>query len=295
MKRQLLKLSALAALALGLAVSPAAAASLQLKDGTLVRGTYLGGTSATVNFQVDGQVKQYNVSDIMLIDFGAGGSAGAAPTTSASANGTAGGPADSAPAASMPSQASDPPQPAPPAPAASTATSNSVTVPAGTHLLVRMIDSIDSDTNHVGDTFQASLAEPLAVGDRVLAPKDALVYGRLVEARQAGHIQGQSELRVELTGIQINNQTLSIVTSNYDVAGQSRGEQSAKRAGVGAGLGALIGALAGGGKGAAIGAGIGAGTAGAVQVLTHGSQIRIPSETELDFTISQPFNVPTAS
>lgn len=294
MKTLLMRSSLLAALALGLMVTAAEAASLQLKDGTLVQGKYLGGTSATVNFEVDGQIKQYNVSDIMLIDFGAGGpssggSAANAPTPIAPPSNA---PAASGPAPSPSSQASAPPPAAAPAPAAP---SDSVTVPSGTHLLVRMIDSINSETNRVGDTFQASLAEPLAVGDRVLAPKDTLVYGRLVEARAAGRIQGQSELRVELTGIQINNQTVSIVTSNYDVAGQSRGEQTAKRAGVGAGLGALIGALAGGGKGAAIGAGLGAGTAGAVQVMTHGSQIKIPSETELDFTISQPFSVQSAS
>ncbi len=261
-----------AVLALGLAVSIAAADSLQLKNGTVLQGTYLGGTSQTLNFEVNGQLKQYNVSDVMLIDFGT---------------------ATPAPVASSDTRPASTPDVSYPASADSTA--NSITVPAGTHLLVRMIDSINSSTNHVGDKFQASLAAPLAVGTTVIAPKDTLVYGRLIQAEQAGRIQGQADLRLELTGIQINNQIVSLVTSDYNVAGKSRGKQTATRTGVGAGLGALIGAIAGGGKGAAIGAGIGAGSAGAIQVLTHGPQIQIPSETELDFTLSQPFTVQTTS
>jgi hypothetical protein len=269
-----------AALALGLLVPGLRAASLQLRNGTIVQGKYMGGTSEAVNFMVNGQLKQYNISDILLIDFTANDGAVTSDSSPSAA------PPQSSPDASVSTSA----------PATSAAPSSDsqgdITVPSGTHLLVRMIDGVDSSTNHVGDKFQASLAEPLAVGDRVLAPKDALVYGRLVESRQAGRIQGQSELRLELTGIQINNQIVSIVTSDYDVAGSSRGKQSVERTGVGAGIGAIIGAIAGGGKGAAIGAGVGAGTAGAVQVMTHGQQVRVPSETELDFTVAQPFTVP---
>lgn len=280
MRNLAIRSSLLAALVFGLSVAVAGAASLQLKDGTIVQGTYLGGTSQTVNFEVNGALKQYNVSDVLLIDFGNA----PGPPVSSNLPATSGSTAAQMPATAT---ANDAP--------ASTAPGDSITVPAGTHLLVRMIDRISSKTNQVGDRFQASLAEPLAVGDTVVAPKDALVYGRLVSAQQAGRIEGQSELRLELTGIQINGQIVSLVTSDYNAVGKSRGKQSAERAGVGAGLGALIGALAGGGKGAAIGAGLGAGTAGAVQVLTHGPQIQVPSETELDFTVSQPFTVPMAS
>jgi hypothetical protein len=155
-----------------------------------------------------------------------------------------------------------------------------------------MIDSVDSRTNKVGDTFQASLEEPLVAEGRVLAPKGADVYGRLNEVKEAGRVEGQSELRLELTGVQINQQVVPIVTGNYDVAGKSRGKNSAEKIGGGAVLGALIGAIAGGGKGAAIGAGVGAGAGTAAQVLTHGQQVHVPSEAVLDFTLKQPVSVP---
>lgn len=169
--------------------------------------------------------------------------------------------------------------------------SQSVTVPAGTRIMIRMIDGVDSSKNHVGDKFRASLEENLVANGVVVASKGADVYGRLAEAKEAGHIKGKSQLKLELTDISINQQLQPIMTGEYDVAGKSRGSNTAKKVGGGAAAGAVIGAIAGGGKGAAIGAGIGAGAGTAVQVFTRGEQVRVPSETLLEFRIEQPFTV----
>lgn len=173
--------------------------------------------------------------------------------------------------------------------------SQSVTVPAGTRIMIRMIDGVDSSKNHVGDKFRASLEENLVANGVVVASKGADVYGRLAEAKEAGHIKGKSQLKLELTDISINQQLQPIMTGEYDVAGKSRGSNTAKKVGGGAAAGAVIGAIAGGGKGAAIGAGIGAGAGTAVQVFTRGEQVRVPSETLLEFRIEQPFTVTLAS
>jgi hypothetical protein len=178
------------------------------------------------------------------------------------------------------------------APADSTST---VTVPAGTTILIRMIDGVDSKTNKVGDIFHASLEDALVVGDKVIAPKGADVYGKLANAASAGKIKGKSQLQLQLTGIRINGQIQTIVTSTYEVAGGSRGKQSAGRIGGGAAVGAIIGAIAGGGKGAAIGAGVGAGAGTAVQVMTKGEQVRVPSETLLEFKLDQSANLVVAN
>jgi hypothetical protein len=169
--------------------------------------------------------------------------------------------------------------------------SQSVTVPAGTRIMVRMIDGVDSSKNHVGDRFRASLEENLVVNGVVVASKGADVHGRLAEAKEAGHIKGKSQLKLELTDISINQQLQPIMTGEYEVAGKSRGSNTAKKVGGGAAAGAVIGAIAGGGKGAAIGAGVGAGAGTAVQVFTKGEQVRVPSETLLEFRIEQPFTV----
>jgi hypothetical protein len=153
-----------------------------------------------------------------------------------------------------------------------------VTVPANTIISVRTIDSIDSKTNQAGQIFKASLNAPIVAGDRVIVPAGADAYIKLVSASSAGHIAGRSELGLELA-------------SYVKQSGTSRGKQSAERVGGGAAIGALIGAIAGGGKGAAIGAAVGGGAGTGVQVFTHGQQVKIPSETRLDFTLQQPLDI----
>lgn len=291
MKRSLFCLGILAILTLWFAVAPAGADTLKLRSGQTVQGKYLGGTDSRIDFLVSGHVQGYNVTDVQSLSFDGkpyGQSAADAPagTTRSSAQPYTADPETPVSSAPMPSSAAV----SSPAPSAS-----SLTIPTGTTLVVRMIDGVDSSVNKVGDTFNASLEAPLVVGDTVLAPKGADVYGRLVESRQAGHIQGQSELRLELTGVKIHNQVVSIVTGAYEVAGQSRGKNSAEKVGGGAVIGALIGAIAGGAKGAAVGAGVGAGAGTAVQVMTHGQQVRVPSETVLNFTLQQPVTVPASS
>jgi len=151
-----------------------------------------------------------------------------------------------------------------------------------------MIDSINSETNKIGETFVAVLDEPLYQGGVEVVPRGADVRGRIANINEAGRVAGKAELGLELTQIVVNGVPYSLTTSEYEQAGASRGGQTAKRAGLGAAIGAGIGAIAGGGKGAAIGAGVGAGGATAVQVLTKGEKLNIPSETKLEFTLRSP-------
>jgi hypothetical protein len=154
-----------------------------------------------------------------------------------------------------------------------------------------MIDSIDSSRNHVGEQFVASVDAPVIVGDRVLIQKSADAWVQLVQARSAGHITGQSELQLELVSLRSTGTCYDAVSSSYEVHGASRGKDTAKKVGGGAALGTLIGAIAGGGKGAAIGAAAGAGAGTAVQVLTHGQQVKVPSETKIDFKLESPVTI----
>jgi hypothetical protein len=238
----------LAAVALGLFfVGTAAADTLELKDGRVLKGKYLGGTQAVLRFEM---------------------------------NGSAAAVSDPEPGRRLRGE-----------PARSSAPDGTVTIPAGESLLVRMIDGVDSSKNHVGDIFHASLETDLTVGDTVVARKGTDVYGRLAEAKEAGHISGSSELQLELTRIVIDGRDYPVVSSDYTLQGKGRGKNTAEKVGGGAALGAIIGAIAGGGKGAAIGAGVGAGAGGAVQVLTRGQQVKVPSETVLEFRLQQPATV----
>ena len=164
-----------------------------------------------------------------------------------------------------------------------------VTVPAGTSLLVRMIDTVDSSKNPAGSRFTASLETNLEVGGVVVAPAGTRVYGRLAESKEAGRMAGKSELQLELTEIVVNGTAYPVLSSDYQVKGKSSGGRSAKRILGGAGLGALIGGIAGNaGMGAAIGAAAGT-TAAVVQ---KGEKVSVPSETLLEFRLQQPASLP---
>jgi hypothetical protein len=166
-----------------------------------------------------------------------------------------------------------------------------VTVPAGSTISIRMIDGVDTATNKTGEVFKASLDAPIVVDDQVIVPKGSDVAVKLVSASSAGKIKGRSELTLAAETIVFQGKTYNISTTDVRQAGASRGKRSAATIGGGAALGALIGGLAGGGKGAAIGAAVGGGAGTGVQVFTKGQQIRIPSETKLDFTLEQPFDI----
>lgn len=181
--------------------------------------------------------------------------------------------------------------PASGAQAASTAKSNTVTVPAGTVVTVRMIDKIDSKINQPGQEFAASLNSAVVAGDRIAFPQGAECRVRLVQAKESGHFKGSSELELELVSISANGTTYNVQSGYYQAAGASRGKRTAETVGGGAAVGTIIGAIAGGRKGAAIGAGAGAATGAGVQAVTRGPQVKVPSETKIDFTLKSPVTV----
>lgn len=257
--------------ALILAASMASADTLELKNGSQIKGRFLGGTETEISFQVGSTVQKYNLADIVSLKFDLEGVADAP------------GPQ---PQSSLPDN---------PGPAAAVETKPAyATIPAGTQISVRTIDAIDSSQSRVGDRFQASLEEPLTLEGSVVVPQDALVYGRLTEAKESGTFTGKSQLRLELTGIVVNGKTVPVVTGDYEATGKSRGASTAKRTVGGAALGAIIGAVADGGQGAAIGAGVGAGAGAGSEIITRGDRVKVPSETLLDFTLQQDVSIPTS-
>jgi len=166
-----------------------------------------------------------------------------------------------------------------------------VSIPAGTRVAVRMADAIDSSTNKPGELFLAILDEGIPLEGADVIPKGTDVYIKLANAKSAGRVTGTSELELQLNKMVWQGKTYPLVSNSYEQKGKSRTKQTATRVGIGAGVGAAIGAIAGGGKGAAIGAAVGGGGATAVQVFTKGEQIKVPSETQLDFNLQAPVSV----
>jgi hypothetical protein len=283
--------AALTLAAVCILISAAWADSLELKNGSVIKGRYLGGSRDDISFQVGSSVQHYPVSDIVSLRFERDRDHADNWDNHASSEVNRDEP--QRPDDMAPQLMSRSDQTTPPADPASY--QGSVTVPSGTQIKIRMIDSVDSNHNQVGDAFKASLEQAIVVNDQTVVPKGADVYGKLEQATEAGHIAGRSQLKLALTGVVINGQTIPITTGDYSVTGKSRGVSTAERVGGGAALGALIGGIAGGGGGAALGAGIGAGAGTAVQVMTKGEQVHVPSETLLEFQLQQDATMPVAN
>jgi hypothetical protein len=269
-------------LCIGLALACAAtgfADTLTLRSGRVIQGTYLGGSARQVRVDVGDRIETLDVSDVSRIEFNSS-------------------------AASVPAP---PPPPAPPSEpvlvrrsesnvfrpdtepvAASPPARWSGELPAGTNMVVRLIDGVDSDMNRVGQTFSASLDEPVMINGETVIPRGADVVVKLVDSKESGKFTGRSELTLDLVSVKIDGRPVDINTQTVSRESSSRGERTAKVAGGTAAVGAIIGAIAGGGKGAAIGAAAGGAAGAGAEVVTKGQRVKIPSETRLTFVTDTP-------
>ena len=270
--------------------APAFSDTLVLKNGEKVSGYFEGGSPRVIKFRTsDGVVKDYDLLSVQQIQFGDEKTASSPNSSNATTS-----PSNAATSRSATSAADPKLLPGTERvtrPASTNAANTGWTIPTGSKIVIRMIDSVNSETNKLGDTFVAVLEEPISQGGVEVIPRGADVRGRIAKIDDAGRLKGSAQLGLELSQIIVNGIPYSVTTSEYNEVGEGRGKETAKRAGIGAGIGAAIGAIAGGGKGAAIGAGVGGAGGTAIQVLTKGEKLNIPSETKLEFTLRSPLVV----
>jgi hypothetical protein len=294
---------------------------ITLKNGRVINGTYLGGSSRQIKVEIGDQIETFDVQEVARIEFGA--PAVSAPAQDRPTLRRASPPPDdnqptlrrSSPppdddrptlrrsdsdSASDSDRASDrrpapilrpdaePSVSSPPPPAPAVA---SIQLPAGTNLVVRMIDGVDSEKNSVGQTFSASIDEPVTINGNIAIPRGADAVVKLVDSKDSGKFTGRAELTLSLQSIKVNGQAVDINTQSLTRESDSRGQKTARNTAVGAVAGTIIGAIAGGGKGAAIGAGAGAGAGAGTQAVTKGEKVKIPSETRLTFVLDNPVTI----
>jgi hypothetical protein len=161
----------------------------------------------------------------------------------------------------------------------------SITLPQGTNIVVRTIDPIDSQTATQGQSFAASLDQPVELNNQTVIPRGADAVLRLVEDQKSGTFTGRTELALALISVKVNGNYVPVNTQTVTKVSDARGQQTAKVVGGAAAVGAIIGAIAGGGKGAAIGAGAGGAAGAGVQVATKGQRVKVPPETRLTFAL----------
>ena len=166
-----------------------------------------------------------------------------------------------------------------------------IQIAAGTEIVVTADQSVSSKVNNSGDHFDASLAEPVVVGDKVVIPKGAKAIGTVTDAKSAGRFKGNAAITLTLSSVHVSGEDYEVKTTEVTESGKGRGKRTAEGAGGGAVVGALIGAIAGGGKGAAIGAGAGAGAGTAGTAMTGNRDVTVGAETPLHFKLQEALEV----
>ena len=269
----------------GKGAAPAAGqqATVTLNDGSTFSGTVTSSSTSAITLQGStGETRTYPMTQVASVQYGQ-----AAPVNQAAQPPAAAPqPVQSTVSAPVPAQSvAAPPRPV----------EEFRTIPAGTTLEVRNNDTIDSQTAEVGQTFSGVIErEVLDTDGRVAIPRGASATLVVRSASGQGKLQGQSDLAVDVSSVDVAGRRYRLETSDFVERG-TQGLGTNKRTGVfvggGAALGGIIGALAGGGKGAAIGALSGAGAGTATQGLTRGKAVRIPSETLLTFKLEAPVRI----
>jgi hypothetical protein len=168
---------------------------------------------------------------------------------------------------------------------------DSVTLPQGTAIHVRLDQAVASNQARSGDEFAATVSEPVIVEGKTVLPQGTPVKGRVVEAKKSGRLMGVAHLRLALTDVEVGGKSYELRTISTSRAGGNHKNRNLAWIGGGGAGGATIGAIAAGGKGALIGGPVGAGLGTTVAFLTGKKDIRLPPETPLTFKLTQPVTV----
>jgi len=224
---------------LSLVANTSAADTLELADGTIMEGDFVGSSNGIVMFNAGDSVEAFPESQVVGIYLSEG-----VATSEALASA--------------------------PAPSA-------ITAPAGTRLVIRMADSIDTRRHKAGHKFRGQLEGAIVVNGVTVAPRGTFVYGTITASQQSGRVAGKSALAMEFTDIMIDDQLYPLATGT--LAAQSGGE--AGRTIGRTARAAAIGGLIDGKSGARTGMKVGAGAA----LLTSGESINIPAGTLLETSL----------
>ena len=248
-----------------------AADTLTLKDGSTINGRFLSSNGISIRFATGSQANSFDLDDIDSIRFGK------LPIGVVRSD---------APSATSARQIA-------PVRAATPAVPQGFTIRPGYQLLVRLADPVDSKRDQPGQTYHASLEQPITVNGAVAIPRGADVVAVLRDEQQSGRITGKTSLTIALRSVTVAGKSYDLATSTVNKSISSRTARSGEVIGGTAALGAIVGALAGGGRGAGIGAASGAGLGTIAEVATSGQRVRIPSETVLTFTLANPLEIGT--
>lgn len=237
MKHSIAPIGWLLLLGLAFLITPATAQTLTLVGGETISGRYMGGTQETIIFEVNGETQIFNLTEVESLTFDY----------------------ESVSAA-----------------AAQAAPENTITVPAGTLIMVKLDQTIVTGRNKAGERFTATLETDVVIEGYVIAPRGTKLYGKIVEAQKGGRLARKASLQLTLTDVMVDNQLRPIHTDMFGVEGERSG--TLKKMAVGAAIGGIAAGDDGLNEGAAYGL--------AAAAMTPGNQIQLPQGALIDFHLA---------
>jgi hypothetical protein len=235
-------LTIIIAAAASLAAGTIFADTIELADGTLLEGDFVGSSNGIIMFNTGDGIEAFPESEVVGLFFSDGVS------TALDLN-------------------------AEPA--------NEIVVPSGTRLVIRTSDTIDSGRHGAGHRFRGQLEGALVVDGVTVAPRGTTVHGRIMSASAAGRVAGSADLSAEFTDIMIDDQLFEIATSGLAAQTSGEGGRTARRTARGAALGALADGSSGARTGARVGAGAALLTRGASVNIPRGTIVETTLRTPL--------------
>lgn len=227
--------------------------TLELADGTLLEGDFVGSSNGIIMFNTGDGIEAFPEAEVVGIFISDGVATREAKEQAAAA----------------------------PAPQARP---TSVTIPSGTRLVIRTSDSIDSRRHQAGHRFRGQLESAIVIDGITAVPRGAFVHGRIAQARQGGRAVGSSEMAIEFTDLMINDQLFEIATEGMQARTGNEAANTLGRTARAAAIGGLISGRSGARTGAAVGAG--------ASLLTSGTSINVPAGTILETRLRVAVTVP---
>ncbi len=217
--------------------------TIELADGTLLEGDFVGSSNGIVMFDTGDGIEAFPESQVVGIFLSEGIENAAAMLANESAG--------------------------------------NITVPSGTRLVVRTSDTIDSSQHRAGHRFRGQLEGALVVDGVTVAPRGTTIHGTIVSASQAGRVAGSSELSLEWTDIMIDDQLFPISTTGMSAQTGGEAGRTVGRTARAAAIGGLAGGSSGARTGARIGAGVSLATSGASVNIPRGTIVEASLNTPL--------------
>jgi hypothetical protein len=223
---------------------PLAADTLELADGTLLEGDFVGSSNGIVMFDTGEGIEAFPENEVVGVFFSSGV---ATAEVEAASNASV------------------------------------VTVPAGTRLVIRTTETIDSSRHSAGHRFRGQLESALVADGVTVVPRGTFVHGRITSAQQSGRAVGASELSLDFTDLMIDDVLVPISTSGLQSQTQGEGARTVARTARAAAIGGLIDGRSGARTGAKVGAG--------ASILTRGASINVPRGTILEVNLAAALTV----